>query len=73
VVADEVSKLADRSSSTTKEIESLIKESVRNVTRGVETAKGSQLAMEQIRGASQMVQEMTAGLSDSRLAPRAPA
>ncbi len=65
VVADEVSKLADRSSTSTKEIEGLIRESVKNVTRGVETAKGSQAAMEQIRGASQKVKEMIAGLSDS--------
>ena len=65
VVADEVSKLADRSSTSTKEIESLIRESVKNVTKGVETAKGSQAAMEHIRGASQKVKEMIAGLSDS--------
>jgi methyl-accepting chemotaxis protein len=65
VVADEVSKLADRSASSTKEIESLIKESVKNVARGVETAKGSQAAMEQIRTASQTVKDMIAGLSDS--------
>ncbi len=65
VVADEVSKLADRSSTSTKEIEGLIKESVKNVTRGVETAKGSQGAMEQIRSASQKVKDMIAGLSDS--------
>jgi methyl-accepting chemotaxis protein len=65
VVADEVSKLADRSSSSTKEIENLIKESVRNVTKGVETAKGSQTAMEQIRAASQKVKEMIGGLSES--------
>jgi methyl-accepting chemotaxis protein len=65
VVADEVSKLADRSSTSTKEIDGLIKESVRNVTRGVETAKGSQAAMEQIRAASQKVKEMIAGLSES--------
>ncbi len=65
VVADEVSKLADRSSTSTKEIESLIKESVKNVNKGVETAKGSQAAMEQIRAASQKVKEMISGLSDS--------
>jgi methyl-accepting chemotaxis protein len=65
VVADEVSKLADRSASSTKEIESLIRESVKNVTQGVETARGSQAAMEQIRSASQKVKEMIAGLSQS--------
>jgi methyl-accepting chemotaxis protein len=65
VVADEVSKLADRSSLSTKEIENLIKESVRNVAKGVETAKGSQMAMEQIRAASQKVKEMIGGLSES--------
>jgi methyl-accepting chemotaxis protein len=65
VVADEVSKLADRSSSSTKEIEDLIKESVKNVTKGVETARGSQTAMEQIRAASQKVKETISGLSES--------
>ncbi len=65
VVADEVSKLADRSASSTKEIEALIKESIKNVTRGVETANGSQGAMEQIREASKNVQEMIANLSES--------
>jgi methyl-accepting chemotaxis protein len=65
VVADEVSKLADRSSSSTKEIESLIKESVKHVGQGVETASGSQGAMEQIRVSSKKVQEMIAGLSRS--------
>ena len=65
VVADEVSKLADRSSSSTKEIESLIKESVMHVGQGVQTANGSQGAMEQIRVSSQKVQEMIAGLSRS--------
>jgi methyl-accepting chemotaxis protein len=65
VVADEVSKLADRSSSSTKEIVNLIKESEKNVTRGVDTARGSQAAMEQIRAASQQVREMIGGLSES--------
>lgn len=65
VVADEVSKLADRSSDSTKEIETLIRESVENVTKGVEIAKGSQLAMEQIRSASEKVREMIAELSES--------
>ncbi|HEY9594343.1 MAG TPA: methyl-accepting chemotaxis protein, partial [Spirochaetia bacterium] len=65
VVADEVSKLADRSATSAKEIGNLIKESTKNVTSGVETAHGSQSAMEQIRDASQKVKEMIGGLSDS--------
>ena len=65
VVADEVSKLAERSSASTKEIEMLIRESVRNVTQGVQTAKGSQDSMEQIRAASQKVKDMIIALSDS--------
>jgi methyl-accepting chemotaxis protein len=67
VVADEVSKLADRSSTSAKEIENLIKESAKNVTSGVETARGSQMAMEQIRAASQKVKEMINGLSESMM------
>lgn len=65
VVADEVRKLADRSSTSTKEIVDLIRESAKSVTGGVETAKGSQAAMEQIRAASQMVQVMIESLSGS--------
>jgi methyl-accepting chemotaxis protein len=65
VVAEEVSRLADRSSLATQEIEGLIKESIKNVKKGVETAKGSQVAMQQIRDASQKVKEMIAGLSES--------
>jgi len=65
VVADEVSKLADRSSSSTKEIESLIEESVENVSRGVQIANGSQSAMGQIRSSSQKVREMIEGLAQS--------
>jgi methyl-accepting chemotaxis protein len=65
VVADEVSKLADRSSTSTKEIETLIKESVKNVTQGVETARGSQVAMEEIRAGAQKVKEMVVGLADA--------
>jgi len=63
VVAEEVSKLADRSASSTKEIGALIKESVKNVTEGVKIAMGSQFAMEQIRAASQRVNEMIAELA----------
>jgi methyl-accepting chemotaxis protein len=65
VVADEVSKLADRSSSSTREIEALIRESVENVGRGVQMAAGSQGAMEQIRSASQKVKIMIADLTGS--------
>ncbi len=65
VVAEEVSKLADRSSASTKEIESLIRDSERNVTRGVQTAQGSQDAMDQIRATSETVRGMIAGLSQS--------
>jgi len=65
VVADEVSKLAERSASSTKEIEVLIRESVRNIGEGVKTARGSQIAMEQIRAASQQVNDTITILSES--------
>ena len=65
MVADEVSKLADRSSASTKEIAALIRESVRNVAQEVEIAQGSQEAMQQIRAYSQKVQQMIGELSGS--------
>ncbi|HET6487965.1 MAG TPA: methyl-accepting chemotaxis protein, partial [Spirochaetia bacterium] len=65
VVADEVSKLADRSARSAKEIEALIKEGARNVTAGVETARGSQGTMELIRAASQRVKDMIGSLTQS--------
>ena len=68
MVASEVSKLADRSSTSTKEIESLIRESVKSVARGVEAATGSQAAMEQIRNASQKVKDTVAELTQAAAA-----
>ncbi|HEY9595064.1 MAG TPA: methyl-accepting chemotaxis protein, partial [Spirochaetia bacterium] len=65
VVAYEVGKLAERSAASTREIEGLIKESSRNVTKGVETARSSQMAMEVIRAAAQKVQETIAEVSAS--------
>ncbi len=65
VVAEEVSKLAERSASSTKEISALIRESVKNVGEGVKTAKSSQMAMEQIRAASQQVNETITALAES--------
>jgi len=65
VVADEVSKLAERSSASTKEIEALIKASEKNVSIGVDTAAGSRAAMAQIREASQKVREMIAALTEA--------
>ncbi len=65
VVAAEVSKLADRSASSTKEIAALIRESVKNITEGVDTAQGSQKAMEEIREGAQKAKEMTGGLVSS--------
>ncbi|HUI71378.1 MAG TPA: methyl-accepting chemotaxis protein [Spirochaetia bacterium] len=64
VVAQEVSKLAERSTASTKEIGELIKESERNVARGVEIAQGSQGAMEQIKESSQQVKDMIVNLKD---------
>ncbi len=65
VVADEVSKLAERSSTSTKEIKQLIEESVQKVATGVEIAQGSQVAMEQIRAASQRVRQMITALTEA--------
>ncbi len=65
VVAEEVGKLADRSSASTKEIENLIRESVRSVSTGVKTAQNSQEAIEDMRVSSQKVQSMIVELTVS--------
>jgi methyl-accepting chemotaxis protein len=63
VVASEVGKLSERSASSTKEIASLIEESAANVRLGVETARGSLGAMEEIRGSADTVREMVVAVS----------
>lgn len=63
VVADEISKLAERSAVSTKEIEGLIKESIKNVSRGVEIARTSKAYMERITQGSQEAYAMIERLS----------
>lgn len=63
VVADEVSKLADRSSSSTKEIEALIERSSRNVDDGVQIAQGALRAMQDIIAGAARTSEMVSALS----------
>jgi len=65
VVASEVSKLAERSAASAREIGVLIAESVKNVRAGVETARGSRDAIDQIRVASEQVNGMIAKLSET--------
>jgi methyl-accepting chemotaxis protein len=65
VVADEVSKLADRSSTSAKEIEGLIQESVKNVTGGVERARGSMVSMEEIKEAARLTSDMITNVSSA--------
>ena len=65
VVASEVSKLAERSAASAREIGVLITESVKNVRAGVETARGSRDVIDQIRVASEQVNEMIAKLSET--------
>ena len=63
VVASEVSKLAERSAASAREIGVLITDSVKNVRAGVETARGSRDVIDQIRVASEQVNGMIAKLS----------
>ncbi len=63
VVADEVSKLAARSATSAKEIETLIQESVKNVTIGVDRAKGSKQSMEQIMETARFMSDMIHNVS----------
>jgi methyl-accepting chemotaxis protein len=65
VVASEVSKLAERSAASAREISVLIAESVKNVRAGVETARGSRDVIDQIRVASEQVNGMIAKLSET--------
>jgi methyl-accepting chemotaxis protein len=63
VVADEVSKLADRSATSAKEIAALIKESAKNVTRGVERARGSKESMEQTKESARLTSDKISTVS----------
>jgi len=65
VVASEVSKLAERSAASAREIGVLIAESVKNVRAGVEMARGSRDVIDQIRVASEQVNGMIAKLSET--------
>ncbi len=65
VVAGEVSKLADRSASSTKEIGSLIKETLKQVRQGVELAEGSGRSMEEIIAGALNASTMVAELQKS--------
>jgi methyl-accepting chemotaxis protein len=65
VVADEVSKLAERSATSTGEITELIAESLRQVKRGVGLAEGSGASMQEIIDGAMAAAETVAGLQAS--------
>ena len=63
VVAREVGKLADRSASSTREIDGLITRSARDVAHGVETAQAALAAMDGIIAGARTTDEMVAALA----------
>ena len=65
VVADEVSKLAERSALSTREIDALIKETLGRVKQGVELAEGSGVSMTEIINGALLASRMVAELKKS--------
>jgi methyl-accepting chemotaxis protein len=62
-VADEVSRLADRSTASTKEIEELIKESGKSVDEGVEIAQAALSSMDDIIAGAEKTSEVVNALA----------
>ncbi|MFI5368099.1 MAG: methyl-accepting chemotaxis protein, partial [Spirochaetia bacterium] len=65
VVADEVSKLAERSATSTREIDALIKETLAQVQQGVALAEGSGVSMTEIINGTLAAARMVAELKKS--------